>query len=181
MRANPGFRLCVDQTKVAARHYDLCIYASDKPPEKEGHYQLLKERILVVVPTAHPLAGKSSVGAAELKGEIFLSLNKSNDFRDITDKLCERLGFAPQFTFEFDNPSFLREMLVSSVGISFLPEITWGANNTAQTKALELQGGPFFRHINIAWDPARYLPAMAKRFRDFIIEYYKGISEGGLD
>lgn len=172
----PHCKLHVDQSNSGNNNYDLTIQAMINPPKNKENHVLLREEILLVLPRNHSCAKKNEIDLSMLQDEDFLSLKKGVDFRRITDSICEKLGVELHNTFEFDNPSFLREILNIGLGMTFMPTITWGPLDTEKTKAVRIAGGPFYRYIILSWSPQKYLPVMAKIFRDFIIQYYEELS-----
>jgi DNA-binding transcriptional LysR family regulator len=94
------------------------------PGADHREIELLREPYLVVLPTAHRLAGRTTIPLAELRDELWVD----NDFsrgacRQVVLDACASAGFAPAFRIEtHDYPSAIA-FVAEGVGITVLPRL----------------------------------------------------------
>jgi DNA-binding transcriptional LysR family regulator len=131
----PGIRLNLtlrdDLPAGAGERADLHIVVERHgfavPAGTQAHH-LLDEPYVVVVPTGHPVAGRTSVGLAELAGERWVD----NDFArgrcraNLLDA-CRAAGFSPPFHVEAHDYPTAIAFVDAGIGITVLPEL--GAAN----------------------------------------------------
>lgn len=117
------FRLLqnVDETD-----FDICISCviSDKIPK--GSILLLKEKILLAVPSNSKYAPLKTISLKQVEKEGFISFSGARPFRIICDEYCKQEGFKPQIIFESDNHECVKNLIYSNLGIAFWPEYSWG-------------------------------------------------------
>jgi len=70
--------------------------------------RLDEQRLRLVVPDDHRLAGRKRVRLAEAADETFVTLEPGYGLRRITDDLCADAGFAPRIAFEGEEAETLR-------------------------------------------------------------------------
>lgn len=106
--------------------FDVCISctASEKIPKKS--IMLLKEKILLAVPSISQYASMKSISLKQVEQEGFISFSGAKPFRIICDDYCKQKGFKPQIIFESDNHECIRNLIDSNLGIAFWPEYSWG-------------------------------------------------------
>lgn len=79
-------------------------------------------RLQLIVPENHPLAGRKSVSIRELENEDFILMNrpKSPVIVDYVTHLCRENGFTPHASYYIDDALQAIELVASGKGISFL-------------------------------------------------------------
>ncbi|KNH23517.1 LysR family transcriptional regulator [Priestia megaterium] len=158
--------------------FDLCISAFPLTTRQIEHTPLLRESILLAVPLDHSLAKQSCVKLNELKNEKFIVLKKGKELRKITDVICKEQNFAPQITFESDDPATVRGLIRAKQGIGFIPEVTWGGSTGKDVKLLKIEEETFERTIFLAWNNGGYVTDLQQIFRQFVIDYFKHLPSG---
>ncbi|MFF9338774.1 MULTISPECIES: LysR family transcriptional regulator [unclassified Streptomyces] len=82
---------------------------------------LLTDRLVGLVPEAHPLAGAGSVGIAELAGDSWIA-GCPRCRRQLVD-VCEEAGFAPRIDFATDDYPAVVGLVGAGLGVAVLPEL----------------------------------------------------------
>lgn len=173
-RLHPGIRFSVSQfpTPSGQPDCDFTIESSLIRSSGKESCTLLKENILVALPSKHPLSSGSSVNLADLRDEPFISLQKGIGLSSITDYYCQLCGFQPNIVFESDSPSTIRNMIHLGLGIAFIPELTWPGLEDETIRLLAVRNLNCIRYINLSWNNHRYHPAAAWEFKDFLVQYF---------
>ena len=87
---------------------------------------LLKEKILLAVPSISQYASMKSISLKQVEQEGFISFSGAKPFRIICDDYCRQKGFKPKIIFESDHHECIRNLIDSNLGIAFWPEYAWG-------------------------------------------------------
>ncbi len=83
---------------------------------------LWRDRVVLAVPAAHPLSGKS-VKLESLKNEEFVALQTdSSAFAQRTYEACISSGFVPKVIQQAIEPSAILNLVAAGLGIAFQPE-----------------------------------------------------------
>ena len=107
-----AFRMLHPKVTFSIHHRPLSegmgyhLVVSDTSP-KTGHYQrlpLLEEKMMIALPSAHPLAKKEKVSLKELAGERLIGMTRGSDLREYTDRMFAAAGVSPEMTIECDDP-----------------------------------------------------------------------------
>src|SRR5262249_26938044 len=108
-------RLLVDALDEGA--VDLLI--SSRPGVAELSWHAVgSERLQLVVPPGHRLAGRKRVGLGQAAGEPFVMLKHAFDFRDLVEDLCRRAGFEPDSAFEAEDIASARALVGAGLGVA---------------------------------------------------------------
>lgn len=151
---------------------DFCI--TFPPLEEEGiaGVSFLTEKIKVAVPVTHRFANRSSIDLRELADEPFICIKEGNPFREMTDAFCEKSGFLPQIICEVDEHSAVVHFLRIGIGVAFLPETLFDEKD-APFRLLDMENLDSRRTYQIAWLEKRYLSLAARKFRDYVVQYFQ--------
>ncbi|GGF98196.1 LysR family transcriptional regulator [Paenibacillus albidus] len=157
--------------------FDLCISSSPlKIPGTES-IPVLTEEIMLAVPSDHRLADRESIRLIELSEDGFISLKTGKQLRETTDSLCYTAGFTPRIIYESDEPSMVRSLVRSGLGVSFIPSVTWGGSQGSSVILISIEEPVSTRTIEISWYTNRYMTSVAKKFKGFVQDYYKQLSD----
>lgn len=84
---------------------------------------LLTERMHVVLPPTHRLAGEPAIDLADLEGEQWLGGNFGGSCRELTVLSCLMAGFEPQISFETSDYNVMQSMIAAGLGVTLLPDL----------------------------------------------------------
>ncbi|MFB5192166.1 LysR family transcriptional regulator [Alicyclobacillus fastidiosus] len=160
------------RTLLRRGEVDFCL---SSPPVRGDDIEcqvMLLDSILVAVPKGHRLSDGSSIAVTELKDEWFVGLKRGYSTRDITDRICQSVGFTPKHVYEGDEPARLRSLVEADIGLAFVPESsTWGSTE-GNVQYLRIEHRDFVREIGLSWHRRRYLSRTALEFREIATDYF---------
>ncbi|GGE35951.1 LysR family transcriptional regulator [Pullulanibacillus camelliae] len=138
------------------------------------------DSFVLAVPKGHHFVDRNSVSILELKDELFVGLKHGYSTRDLTDRVCQSVGFTPKHVYEGDEPARLRSLVEAEIGIAFIPETsTWSSSQEEHVKFLRVEELKSMREIGLSWHRSRYLSHAALDFRKIVLEYFKGLPREG--
>lgn len=124
------------------------------------------QELLLLVPRSHRLAGRKTVALKEVAREPFVSFRPGHAMRRLTDDLCKAAGFAPSFSFEGDDSSSVPGFVAAGFGVAIMPVESGAFPGVASIRISK----PLARRtIGLGWVDERFLPASARRLRDFAL------------
>src|ERR1700722_2096575 len=114
---------------------------------------LYEEAFTVALPTHHPLAAKSTIKVADLKGQTLLLLEDGHCLRDQALEVCSRVDVRDREDFRATSLETLRQMVVAGLGITLLPEMAVESPYGSQRGLVIRQFGnpPPSRHVGDVW------------------------------
>lgn len=99
---------------------DLCLVAPLPDDPAFTARPLDEQRLHLVVPADHRLAGRRRIRLAEVAEEPFVGLERGYGLRAITDGFCAQAGFVPRLAFEEETET-LRGLVAAGLGVALLP------------------------------------------------------------
>jgi DNA-binding transcriptional LysR family regulator len=85
---------------------------------------VLREKLLVALPTDHRLASKTKVGLAELSNESFIIFPRAQGigFYNHLVSLCRQAGFSPRVVQEAGQMQTILSLVAAGIGIALVPD-----------------------------------------------------------
>lgn len=136
-----------------------------------GWHPLAEERLVVVVPPTHHLAGRRRLDLGDLEGEELVTTPVGFGFRTLVDGLLATAGVTLPVSFESQDLATITGLVAAGLGVAIVPEPFAGQSGTVGI-ALRAEGAR--RTIGLAWPRTRALPAPAERFRAFVVDHPHG-------
>jgi len=171
-RHAPGVRLVLSQepahemlADLAAGSVDLAITSIRRPAGAHGWQPLQEERLVLVVPAHHRLAGRTRVGLEVLSEEELVTTPLGFGFRSLVDGLLRDAGVVPRISFESQDLATIEGLVAAGLGVAVLPEPFAGLSGTV---GIAITAAAARRTIGLVWRTDRALPAPAERFRAFV-------------
>lgn len=93
-------------------------------PVDERHFdvkEINEDRLAVMVPESHPLAGRKNVGIEELKEEKFILLDSTYQLFTNVHQMCRDAGFEPNIIHCSPSWDYIAALVSLAQGISILP------------------------------------------------------------
>ncbi|MFF3555549.1 LysR family transcriptional regulator [Streptomyces tsukubensis] len=100
---------------------DLCLTSPVPDAPDLVSRRLDEQRLRLVVPDDHRLAGRRRIRLAEAADDVFVTLEPGYGLRRITDDLCAQAGFTPKVAFEGEEAETLRGLVAAGLGVALLP------------------------------------------------------------
>ncbi|MFD0698763.1 LysR substrate-binding domain-containing protein [Paenibacillus sp. GCM10027628] len=179
-RESPKIRFQLNQNSTASLlqqmregTIDLCLLSS---PNDEGNSdiewtQLWSEELFLFVQKQHRLADRGSVvSLQEIADEPMISFKSGYGLRNIIDTLCNEAGFTPKIAFEGEEVHTVAGLVAAGLGVALIPDVKGlGGNDVVK---LSVSSQECRRNIGVVWVKERYLSPPAKRFIQFVKNYF---------
>ncbi|MCK1795621.1 LysR family transcriptional regulator [Streptomyces sp. XM4193] len=170
---HPGVRFALVQNygeamleRLRAGDLDLCLTSPIPDAPDLVTRTLDEQRLRLVVPEDHRLAGRRRVRLEEAAEEPFVTLEPGYGMRRIFETLCARAGFTPRIAFEGEEAETLRGLVAAGLGVSLLPPPTVLRPGVRE---LAVSSPRAVREIGVAWlDGHRDTPPVAA-FKEFLL------------
>ncbi|MEZ0065340.1 DNA-binding transcriptional LysR family regulator [Streptacidiphilus sp. MAP12-20] len=165
------FQLVQDYTdsmldRLREGELDLCLLSPRPEGTELTSRRMGDQRLCLVVPTDHRLAGRRRVRLEEVAQDPFVTLEPGYGMRRITDALCAEAGFAPRISFEGEEAETLRGLVAAGLGVAVLPPASVPRPDLVE---LALASASARRELALVWSAVRPLPPPAVSFRDFVL------------
>ncbi|PJN02976.1 LysR family transcriptional regulator [Streptomyces sp. CB01201] len=134
--------------RLRAGELDLCLTSPVPDAPDLAARRLDEQRLRLVVPDDHRLAGRKRVRLAEAADEAFVTLEPGYGLRRITDDLCAEAGFAPRIAFEGEEAETLRGLVAAGLGVALLPPPAVARPGVVE---LTVTAPRAVREIGVAW------------------------------
>ncbi|MFE5858704.1 LysR family transcriptional regulator [Streptomyces sp. NPDC056500] len=145
---------------------DLCLTSPVPDAPDLVARRLDEQRLRLVVPDDHRLAGRKRVRLAEAADEAFVTLESGYGLRRITDDLCAQAGFTPKVAFEGEEAETLRGLVAAGLGVALLPPPAVARPGVAE---LTVTAPRAVREIGVAWLDGHPDTAPVAAFKKFLL------------
>ncbi|MCS4511844.1 LysR substrate-binding domain-containing protein [Xylophilus ampelinus] len=151
---------------------DCAIMAEPFPDTGLAMAALYNEPFMIAVPSTHPLAGRSAIGAEEIRSETMLLLGTGHCFRDHVLEVCPEFArFSANAegirkSFEGSSLETIKHMVAAGMGVTLVPRLSVpkdalaprpnkrgkAAAEAAQyIRYIPFEGTPPSRRVVLAW------------------------------
>lgn len=167
----PGLRVLLSQEPAHEMRRELEVGTVDlaitMPIDAPGlgWFPLQEERLVVIVPTHHRLAGRKRLRLTELQDDEQVTTPVGFGFRTLVDGLLRDAGAVVPISFESQDLSTIEGLVAAGLGIAIVPEPFAGL---AGTVGIPIAGAAARRTIGLTWRTDRELSPPAERFRAFV-------------
>lgn len=134
--------------RLRAGDLDLCLISPVPDAPDLVVRRLDEQRLRLVVPEDHRLAGRKRIRLAEAADESFITLEPGYGMRRIFEALCSEAGFRPRIAFEGEEAETLRGLVAAGLGVSLLPPPTVSRPGVRE---LAVTAPRAAREIGVAW------------------------------
>jgi DNA-binding transcriptional LysR family regulator len=150
---------------VMGNSVDLGLVAYPQKVRQIEVIPFMEDRLVLIVNSAHPLAGRKEVALEELKGERFIGFDQDIPTRKATDAIFREAKMEVEPVMEFDNIETVKRAVEISAGIALVPATTV-ENEVARgvIKAIEMNGRQFSRPLAIIHRKSRVLTPAIRKF-----------------
>lgn len=134
--------------RLRAGELDLCLTSPIPEAPDLVARRLDEQRLRLVVPDDHRLAGRRRIRLAEAADETFVTLEPGYGLRRITDDLCTEAGFRPRVAFEGEEAETLRGLVAAGLGVALLPPPAVARPGVVE---LTVTAPRAVREVGVAW------------------------------
>jgi LysR family transcriptional regulator, transcription activator of glutamate synthase operon len=138
-----------------------------------GLHQLVSEELVVLLPTAHPLAGHTGLRMTELSEEEFISYREGARLRELLVSAARAAGFEPSVKLESNESARIRRLVSRGMGVAILPRSDADAPG-AEVAVVALTDPPLSRDITLAWRQGRRHPPAVAEFLELARATFAG-------
>jgi len=137
-------------------------------PESDEFYfrELLADRMNIVLPPEHPLAG-GPVSLDQLKDETFVLLESG--YSQITEKMFRSAALRPKQQYTVKDDYTVMSMVENGLGVSLLPELM------LQRTPYKMYTCPtepaFYRHLGVSWLKKEQNSVAVNKFVHSLLQY----------
>ncbi|MEJ3657250.1 LysR family transcriptional regulator [Actinomycetes bacterium KLBMP 9759] len=114
-------------------------------PSRLVETELLHERVLLLLPPAHPLAGRP-VDLAELAGETWIASREGSAGATCLVRACSAAGFTPRVAFRSNDYDVVQGLVAAGLGIALVPEL--GHDASAGGVEIATPTTSLYRHVS---------------------------------
>ncbi|MFD3457217.1 LysR family transcriptional regulator [Streptomyces sp. NPDC058691] len=150
---------------LRAGELDLCLTSPVPDAPDLVTRRLVEQRLRLVVPADHRLAGRRRIRLAEAAGELFVTLEPGYGLRRIADALCAEAGFTPRVAFEGEEAETLRGLVAAGLGVALLPPPLVPRPGVVE---LSVTAPRAVREIGVAWLGGHPDTAPVAAFKKFL-------------
>jgi DNA-binding transcriptional LysR family regulator len=152
--------------RLRAGDLDLCLTSPVPNAPDLVSRRLDEQRLRLVVPDDHRLAGRRRVRLAEAADEAFVTLEPGYGLRRMTDDLCAEAGFTPRVAFEGEEAETLRGLVAAGLGVALLPPPAVARPGVVE---LTVTAPRAVREIGVAWLDGHPDTAPVAAFKKFLL------------
>ena len=157
----------------------LSIYASVEKKDEANTSLLMEERIFAVIPKSSPLSKRKSISLSDIAEEKIVTCTRSVSLRETLDHYYKLVGIKPNIILECDDPSAIRDLIGSNLGVSFCPEFSWGSFKTnADVAYVPISNPKCSRYLYLSWGGStKEKTPLVSVFESFIHEFFDSLKE----
>ena len=134
---------------------------------------LTTKRIVLCLPTKHPLANRKNITFKVLKDYPFLLFKEDTYLRQIILQECKKNQIIPNIAFSSSQIETIIGLVQEGAGITFLLDATVGKYADIVGRPL---ASPLTVQMGLAWNKDKYLSKAARALIDFVAEKQKTAS-----
>lgn len=163
------------QDLLLNQQVDFVISYPPLTDEAVSTVNIMREEIILVVSSGHPLAKRDSVSLAELTNEKIYTLDRSHRFRTLVDSICAKNNVSLQYYKELDYEDLYRAIdehqYADDLLVFMVPN---GFEKSCQVgyKQLHITGCTMERVTGLSWLTDKKLNYQYKGLVDHIINGY---------
>ena len=151
---------------------DIIIDMTTENDFSGGRTCLLREDLVLIVPTKHPLAGRPEIDLIELADHPIMSFNEVASLRHAEDYFCALAGFTPHREKTMETHIDLFNAIHDESGVVFNPAKTGGIDSIESNRIIRISNPDCFRYVYAEISPGARNQAAAKLFFDHIVTFF---------
>ncbi|MEX0366280.1 MAG: LysR substrate-binding domain-containing protein [Ruegeria sp.] len=148
---------------LVSQNHDFGLSTSEPANSALNSLILHRGEVSCVLPTGHPLAGKTSIQPKDLAGESYVSYVAGSRFRHAIDRLFDKQGITRSLRFETRTTDAICQLVARGLGISLVAATPAQLEAVAGCVAVPFAAALDFKAVLI-WSGKRPLSAPAEEF-----------------
>lgn len=146
--------------------YDIALCSMVEGERDVNFTPIGTQKLVLVVPKDHPLAGKESIDLKETADYPFVYFGKNSGLRSVVDKLFETAKIEPKIACEIEEDGSMAGLVAENFGIAVMPDLPM--LKTMDVEVLEIKSPAHQRYFYLATAKKNYLPPLAEKFVRYI-------------
>ena len=136
--------------------------------------KLTHNKLFLVGPPDHPLAGRAGVSPRDLESYPFVGYEEGMQTRSMIDALFKRMSISVEYSIESANTATIKHMVMAGMGLGFLPDIAVSSEiRRGQIVRLDVPALMMTRDIVLYYRAKRTLSRTSEEFISFMVDYFK--------
>ncbi len=149
------------------------LYIMSMPPADLalGDEVFMPNPIVLIAPTADPLAGRRKVPLRELAGHRFILREQGSGTRMTADRFFRRMKFRPQLRLELGSNEAVKEAVAGGLGVGVVSRhALHGLQKEHGVSVVDVEGFPLASSWHIVHPAGRKLSPLALAFRQHLLK-----------
>lgn len=142
--------------------FDIAFCSSKEKEPGIEFVPVSKEKLVVVVPKDHALAGRGKIDLEETLPYPQIGFTRSSGMRPVIDQLFEQIGGSPEIAYELQEGGAIAGLVAENFGIAVMPELPILKN--LNVDVLDIADPPYERYIYMAKLKDKYLAPVVTEF-----------------
>lgn len=156
---------------LAFNERDIAIMGDLPPAADLDGTPFMENHLVVIAPPHHGLAGRGRVPMERLKQEVFLTREPGSSSRAAMEDIFASHGMSFATGMEMSSNESIKQAVQAGLGLGILSLHTVALElETRRLEVLPVEGFPVVRQWHIAHRTGKRLPAVAEKFRRFVVE-----------
>jgi DNA-binding transcriptional LysR family regulator len=130
-------------------------------------FELVSDRLKVVLHPSHPLAANKQITLNELAHDRFIMFNSDFALHDRIINECLSIGFDPHIVYESSQWDFIGEMVAENLGIAMLPDRICQQLDTSKVSTVSLLDPIIPWRLAMVWKRTGYLSLATREWISF--------------
>ncbi|MHA7964146.1 LysR family transcriptional regulator [Paenibacillus sp. CAU 1782] len=158
------------QSAVAEGELDMGVVLLSAPEDQFHSFPVVEEKLQVVLPAGHALAGRGEIKLSELAAEPFIMFRQDFTLHDRMLEACREAGFQPDIVCESSQWDFIGGMVAAGLGIAMLPETICKQLAPGAVSVVKLTEPLIPWRLVMIWRKEGYLSFAARKWLSFARE-----------
>jgi len=155
---------------LAFNERDIAIMGDPPPGSDLETTAFMDNHLVVIAPPHHGLAGRGRVPMERLKQEVFLIREPGSSSRAAMEDIFASHGMSFATGMEMSSNESIKQAVQAGLGLGILSLHTVALElETRRLEVLPVEGFPVVRQWHIAHRTGKRLPAVAEKFRQFVL------------
>lgn len=156
---------------LQAGKVDIAIITWNRKYEDLTGIPLRSNKMFLVGPPDHPLAGVERLSPREMEKYPFIGFEQGTPTRMMVDALFKRMAIDVDYTMESGNAATIKHMVMAGMGLAFLPEVAVGQEiRDGRLIRLEVPTMAMTQEITLYYKKSRSLSSTKQEFIQFLKE-----------
>lgn len=162
------------ESDVADGELDIGVVVLPLSFDVFDSFQFAEERLNLIVPQSHRLAGATNARLEELAQENFVFFREDFTLHDRIINECLQAGFQPRIVYESSQWDLISEMVAAGLGVALLPETICRQASGKAVSIVSLEEPAIWWRLGVIWRKDRYQSYAAREWISFTREWLGG-------